>query len=186
MRQTAVAIARDLLHYRRTLSRLFEMKSFGPRICSRYFERLLLSSSRIYLDFLIVRPFASEVNDSQVEREFSSKKRIAIETSVRDKFERRIPRLPWSKFDVEDEFVETTRLRNADDYRHQLSLHLPEIFVETFRTQALCRQAGKTGRFSVPLIVSLEHAAYHSSHVRFALERLSVEDRWGSAGAQLK
>lgn len=174
----------DLAGYRATVNRAFSRKLSRPRDCRRYFLEILLSTSQLYLDYVLVL-----ANLTKLERISSAQFRakpvdadIKRETLLRERFRQRIESLScWSLFEPENAFSKLTGLRTLKDYFDSLSLHLPEIYEETFRAERYAKMFRKRQDTSAltGLLVALQHIGrHHISYVRFALEWTTDECSW--------
>lgn len=88
----------------------------------------------------------------------------------------------WSRcFKPENSFSELTGLRSRQDYIDKLTLHLPEIYEESFRVEACTKDflARREGSTLAQLAVGLQHRGRnHISFVLQALEWVADEDSW--------
>jgi hypothetical protein len=179
----------DLHTCQTRVERVLSRKFSRPRDCSNYCFDVLVSTSRLYLDSLIV---GRELRDSattgdepinppvQPKRRRSS---VDVELTFRKKFSRKVESLAcWKAFQPINTFVDENQLRTQADYLFNLTLHLPEIYGEVVDLAGIVRGRLKTGRLSDAerwrLITGLEHAAHHASYCRHAVEVLSNELSW--------
>jgi hypothetical protein len=192
-------LASDARSYRSAVNRVFSRKLTAPRSCAHYFFEVLVRTSRLYGDYLLLRelertvstkPSAGKRAGPQHRLDKKSKgpdKILVKEFRVRTKLEERLKSLScWSASDPFNAFAAENNLRTKADYVANLALHLPEIYAETIRVETYISQAQAAGGFTdwslADLLVGLEHAAHHASYCRHALEVLSNEGSWRSQG----
>jgi hypothetical protein len=186
----------DARTYRSTVNRLFSRRLTAPKFCAHYFLELLVRTSRLYGDYLLLReleravstkPGANQRVGAAQRPDKKSKirdKTLDKEFKLRAKLEERLKSLScWSAFDPSSNaFSAENNLRTKADYVANLALHLPEIYAEAMRVETYISQAQAAGGFTdwslADLLVGLEHAAHHASYCRHALEVLSQEHSW--------
>ena len=105
------------------------------------------------------------------------------EKTLREKLHKELESSPcWSRhFKPENSFSELTGLRSRRDYTDKLTLHLPEIYEESFRVEACTKDflASHDGSALAQLVVGLQHLGRnHISFVLQALEWAADEDSW--------
>ncbi len=176
----------DIRSYRSTVNRVFSRKLTRPRHCARYFWEVLVDTSRLYGDYLILREMEATISTKPTSKKHD---RVPLpndeEATIRERLKERLESLPcWSGFQPRNDFVAENQLRTQADYIAGLLLHLPEIYSETTKLERCAQQALERGGFSdsclAELLVGLEHAAHHASYCRHVLEILSYEDTWRS------
>jgi hypothetical protein len=179
----------DLRQYQMQINRLFTQKLTRPRDCSRCFFDILVSASRLYLDYLLLRELEAHIyaEDPRPKRRpivpysYSPRAGTAKEESMRAKFRSRVESLKcWGRFQPESEFADDNHLRSLEDYINTLELHLPEIYGETFNMELSLKRFVEEKDFAAvaDLIVGLAHIAHHVSYCHYALEILSEDRRW--------
>src|ERR1700734_1781616 len=170
----------DARTYRSAVNRVFSRKLTAPRFCAHYFFELLVRTSRLYGDYLVLRELEHTVSTKPsaskraapprlLDKKSKGPDKILVkEFKIRAKLEQRLKSLScWSAFDPSSNaFIAENNLHTKADYMANLVLHLPEIFGETFRTETCVSQALAAGGFTdwslAELIVGLEHAAHHA------------------------
>jgi len=170
-----------LVAYRVVMERIFSEPLSGPDECREYFFELLISASTLYLDYLLVLRELSKVHARRRTASDFIKPDIQREASLRRRFTERIQSLPsWKGFQPEMAFSEYTGLRNLTDYLHSFTVHLPEIYEETFSAEQYAkRMLEGSGESGSRLTVSLEHLARnHISFVIQALQWAAAEVSW--------
>ncbi len=172
----------DVRGYQSTVNRVFSRKLTMPRHCARYFFEVLVGTSHLYGDYLLLRDLEPTIpTKPTADKRTGTRSRTDDESRVREKLQERFESLScWSGFHPRNEFVAENQLRAQADYIANLVLHLPEIYSEATTLENCVRQAlderGFTDSCLAELLVGLEHAAHHASYCRHALEVLSYED----------
>jgi hypothetical protein len=124
----------DLHTCKTRVERVLSRKFSRPRDCSNYCFDVLVSTSRLYLDSLIV---GRELRDSSthgnepINPPAQSKRRRCsdAELTFRKKFSRKVESLAcWKAFQPINTFVDENQLRTQADCLSNLTLHLPEIY----------------------------------------------------------
>lgn len=174
---------RDFRAYRSTVTRVFSRKLSVPRHCARYFFDVLVSTSQLYVDYLLSCELESTITTERTTHKRSRTQLPTRESRIREKMTERLGSLAcWSVFHPRNEFAAENKLQTQTDYVARLVLHLPEIYSETTKLENCLRQALKEGGFTdyclAELVVGLEHVGHHASYCRHALEILSQEDSW--------
>jgi hypothetical protein len=108
--------------------------------------------------------------DSKREIEFRAKLKIRLESPA-----------IWAWFEPDNPFSEMSGLRTLQDYKSSLTLHLPEIYGETFRVESCAKDFMKSASSSTltELGVGLNHLARnHIGFVLHALEGVTDESSW--------
>ncbi len=180
----------DVRGYRFAVNRVFSRKLTVPRHCARYFFEVLVGTSHLYGDYLLLRDLEPTIpTKPTADKRSGTQSRTDDESRIREKLKERFESLScWSGFHPRNEFVVENQLRTQADYIANLVLHLPEIYSETTTLENSVRQVLDEGGFTdsclAELFVGLEHAAHHASYCRHALEVLSYEDSWRSRRSQ--
>lgn len=182
----------DLADYREAVDDIFSSSLTEPAECQQRFREILICASRLYLDYQVVM---KSLPDLEV---FSSSATAPIfrvdtlrEKALRGKLRQKLETSScWShRFNPENPFSELTGLRSRRDYTDRLSLHLPEIYEETFRVEACTKEflASHDGSALAQLVVGLQHLGRnHISFVLQALEWAADEDSWEESLASSK
>lgn len=175
----------DMCSYRLHFRRIFSRKLVLPRHCAQYFFGFLISTSRLYGDYLLLRQLEPNIpTEPSPENQCRTDVfRSDEEATIRKRLQVKVQSLPcWSRFNPTNAFAAENQLRTRADYAESVVLHLPEIYGETTKVRALMRKAPYSTVFSdsyvSELLVRLEHIAHHASYGRHALEELSREDNW--------
>lgn len=174
----------DLMGYRQALDQLFSSKLTTPKGWQECFSEILICVVRLYLDYLLVM---KNVPGMEV---VSSKDNSALiqcdllrEKALREKLQQMLESSTcWvHHFEPDNPFSELTGLRSRRDYTDRLTLHLPEIYEESFRVEACTKvfKASHDGSALAQLVVGLQHLGRnHVSFVLQALESVADEDSW--------
>lgn len=165
------------------MERVFSRKLLRPRDCRKYFFQMLLSVSRLYLDYLVMRnEFPRLEKASSVAKAIANRASPLREAALRKRFRRRLESLPcWSFFEPSNAFSESTGLKTRQHYLDSFASHLPEIYEETLHVESCARAFLRTssGAELAALMVGLEHLGRnHISFVHFALEWAADEGSW--------
>jgi hypothetical protein len=182
-------LAVDLNEYNRALQRMFSRKLTRKHDCARYFGRLLVATSKLYLDDLLMLDLGSQRWEKRIKRKPQRPAHNyhelghAPEFRMHQRFSERLAGLPcWPEFDPLNGFEDENLLRTPKDYRDNLSIHLPEIYGEALKLLAAIERLRSSrswlDREVVDLVVGLHHLAHHASYCRHALEVLSNELSW--------
>ena len=174
----------DLVGYREAVDRIFSVTSTTPADWRQRFFEILICTSQLYLDYLLV------VRDLPALEAISSKSgsssHVRVDTirekNLRGKLTQELESSPcWSHFKPDNPFSEFTGLRNLHDYIGKFTLHLPEIYEETFRVEICSKDflASHDSSVLAQLTVGLQHLGRnHISFVLQALEWAADEDSW--------
>jgi len=171
----------DLTAYRSAVDRIFSARLSKPRNCRDYFFKLLVSVSRLYLDYLLLVRELEKIHARKGTNLGLIHADTRREGLLRKRFGERLRALPcWKGFQAETAFSEITGLRTLTDYLNSFRLHLPEIYEETLRAEEYAKRLLKVpGDSGVDLMVSLEHLARnHVSFVVQALQWAADESTW--------
>jgi|SRR5579872_6078009 len=181
VRANLETLSADLRAYRKAMDRVFSKPPSKPRDCRKYFFELLVSVSRLYLDYLLLVTELSKVHARKGTTSNLIRTDVAREGLLRRRFKKRLKSLRcWTHFRPENSFSEVTALRTLTDYMDSFALHLPEIYEETLQAeqyaQRILTDSGDSGAY---LTVSLEHLGRnHISFVLQALQWVSDEISW--------
>ena len=177
-------LQRDLVSYREAVENVFSSALAKPTEWQQCFREILICASQLYLDYLLVMKnlpameAVSSKDDSDRVRVDTVREKI-----LREKLQQRLESSTcWSHhFKPENSFSELTGLRSLRDYADKLTLHLPEIYEESFRVEACTKDflASHDGSALAQLVVGLQHLG--RNHISFALQALewaADEDSW--------
>ena len=174
----------DLVSYREAVDNVFSSALATPADWQQCSSEILICASRLYLDYLLVMKNlpAMEVVSSKGDGGLVRVDALR-EKALRDNLRQRLESSTcWShNFKPENSFSELTGLRSRRDYTDKLTLHLPEIYEESFRVEACTKDflARHDGSALAQLVVGLQHLGRnHISFVLQALEWLADEDSW--------
>jgi|GEM_PF-5387414 len=174
----------DLGSYRKAVDEIFSSAlttSKGWQVC---FSGILICTARLYLDYLLVMKGMHEL-ESLVSR--SGDGREAQTGSVREmklraELKRRLESSNgWPGFIPQNSFSNLTGFRTLRDYADSFTLHLPEIYEETFRVEACTKSflADHNGAALAQLSIGLQHLGKnHASFVLQPLEWAADEGSW--------
>lgn len=171
-------------NYRRAVDRLLELTSNEPAAWRALLFEILCCASQLYLDYLHVRKLdidreVSETKDPGGEFPGSN---IAREKAIREAVRQRLSLSPiQAHFDPRSRMNVLRGLASIDDYFNNLTLHVPEVYEESIRLQAIAERFSQcqSGSALARMIVSAEHLARnHVSFLQSALDQLSDEDSW--------
>jgi hypothetical protein len=184
MRTRFDQLALDAAGYRAAMERIFSRKLSKPRHCRQYFFEVLVNSSRLYLDYLLITkdlPELEKLSKTDAKRPLNPHN-TSRETLLRRRFRERLKSLPcWSYFLPENPFSKYTGLWKLEDYINSFALHLPEIHEETLWVEGYASGFLKNRLASTlaDLMVGLQHlGCNHVSFVHFALEWAAEESSW--------
>jgi len=184
MNNQLVKLEADLIGYRRAVDQIFSPALITSKSWQECLSEILIQTAQLYLDYLVVtkglselEPFASGSDDSgsvatdparEMRRRTELKRRLDSSTS-------------WPGFRPHNSFSNLTGFRTRQDYIESFTLHLPEIYEETFRVEAYI-ESFLTDRNSAALVrlsIGLRHLGQnHASFVLQPLEWAADEDSW--------
>ncbi len=177
----------DLVHYREAVDQIFSPTLTTPSDWQQSLLEISIYSSRLYLDYLLVRKTFPELDgvSSAVDGIGHVPADALREKRLREKLKHKLESSPsWSHFRPENPFSELTGLRTVRDYTDRFTLHLPEIYEETFRAE-ICTREFLTNQSAAALArlgVALQHLGRnHIGFVLQALEWAADEGSWGEA-----
>lgn len=174
----------DLVSYREAVDKVFSSALAKPTDWHECFREILICASQLYLDYLLVMknlPAMEAVSSA------GDGGRVRVDTlrekTLREKLQQKLESSTcWvHHFKPENSFSELTGLRSRRDYANKLTLHLPEIYEESFRVEACAKDfsASHDGSALAQLVVGLQHLGRnHISFVLQALEWVADEDSW--------
>jgi hypothetical protein len=174
----------DLVRYREAVDHVFTATLVEPRDCQKWLLEILVCASQLYVDYLLVVKHMPEL-------ETVASKRGALdvvqsnslrERSIRERLRQELETSPcWGTFRPENPFSELTGLRSLQDYMDKFTLHLPEIYEETFRVEVCVKSflANHNSAALAQTLVGLQHLGRnHISFVLQALEWAADEGSW--------
>lgn len=173
-----------MVGYREAVDRVVPAASTNPADWRRHFFEILICASQLYLGYLLV------VRDLTALETVSSKSgssgHVRVDTvrekNLREKLKQELESSPcWGYFKPDNPLSEFTGLRNLQDYLDRFTLHLPEIYEETFRLESCTKEflASHDRAALAQFTVGLQHLGRnHISFVLQALEWAADEDSW--------
>ena len=174
----------DLIDYRRAVDNIFSSALTEPADWQQRLSEILICASQLYLDYLLAMKNLPAM-EAVSSKGGSGLVRVNTlqEKALRSKLQQTLESSPcWSqRFKPENPFSESTGLRSRRDYTDRLTLHLPEIYEETFRVEACAKKflARHDASALVQLVVGLQHLGRnHISFVLQALEWAADEGSW--------
>lgn len=174
----------DLGGYREAVDQIFSPALTTSKKWQACFSEILICTARLYLDYLLVMKGVDEL-ESFVSR--SGDGGEAPTDSVREmKLRADLKRTlessnGWPGFIPQNSFSNLTGFRTLRDYADSFTLHLPEIYEETFRVEACTKSflANHNGTALAQLSVGLQHLGKnHASFVLQPLEWAADEGSW--------
>ncbi len=168
--------------YRAIVDRIFSTSLSGPHECRQYFFDLLLIVSRLYLASILLVDELSNVKgvkDRSTSPLPSTNVARFIESARH--FRERLESLAcWKYFRPMRGVPEAAGLVTVKDYQDSFTLHLPEIYEETFQIDQYVEKLLRliTDSAIAGVIVTVEHVCYH--HVSFVLPALQWASREAS------
>jgi hypothetical protein len=176
----------NLSRYRKTVDQIFSPDLSNPTDWQRYFFDVLLCTSQLYLDYLLLQKAESQLG--AISRK--TKHRTRGTDTKRESLLRRLYRerlessTHWTHFIPENPFSDSTGLRTNEDYINEFALHLPEIYEETFRVEGLARDflTDHSTNLLAQMLVGMEHLArHHVSFVQQALQWAADDISWNTS-----
>ena len=179
----------DLVSYRAAVDKVFSLAIAKPADWQQGLREILICASQLYLDYLLViknlpaMEAISSNDDSGLIRADTLREKI-----LREKLQQTLESSTcWNHdFKPENSFSELTGLWSRRDYTDKLTLHLPEIYEESFRVEACTKDflASHDGSALAQLVVGLQHLGRnHIGFVLQALEWAADEDSWVESSA---
>ncbi len=178
-----------LVQYRQAVDQILSSDLTSPQSWRVCFSEILICTSRLYLDYLLVTKGLPELESLAFKRSNTglTSTDSGREFELRLKLGKKLDSLAgWPGFVAQNSFSKLTALRTVQDYIDSFSLHLPEIYEETFRVEA-CTKSFLTNQDSSALAhvsVGLQHLGRnHASFVLQALEWAADEGSWDETPA---
>ena len=174
----------DSVSYREAVDNIFSLAIAKPMDWQQCFREILICATQLYLDYLLVikniptMEAVSSKDDSCLIRADTLR-----EKALREKLQQKLESSTcWNHdFKPVNSFSELTGLRSRQDYTEKLTLHLPEIYEESFRVEACAKDflASHDGSALAQLVVGMQHLGRnHIGFVLQALEWAADEDSW--------
>jgi hypothetical protein len=174
----------DLVSYREAVDQIVSSTLTTPRDWQQRLLEVLVCASQLYLDYLLVVRNLSALEAVASKGGGSDRVRADVlrERNLREKLKHELESSPsWNHFRPENPFSELTGLRSLQDYTDRFTLHLPEIYEETFGVE-FCVKSFLANHNSAALaqtFIGLQHLGRnHISFVLQALEWASDEGSW--------
>ena len=177
----------DLAAYRAAVDQLVSSALMTPRGWQQLFLEISICASQLYLDYLLVAKALPEIDSVSLAVKGIDHVPVDAlrEKRLREKLKHELESSPsWNHFKAENPFSELTGLRSLQDYTEKFTLHLPEIYEETFRAEVYTKAFLRTHSASTlsQLAVALQHLSRnHIGFVLQALEWASDEGSWEEA-----
>lgn len=175
----------DLVSYREAVDKVFSSALAKPTDWQQCFREILICASQLYLDYLLVMKTLPAMEAAVASKGSGGRVRVDTfrEKTLREKLQQRLESSTcWNHhFKPENSFSELTGLRSRRDYTDKLTLHLPEIYEESFRVETFTKDfmASHDGSALAQLVVGLQHLGRnHISFVLQPLEWVADEDSW--------
>jgi hypothetical protein len=193
IRKSIQKLQLDLLSYREAVDKIFSSALTKPQSWQRCFRDILICASQLYLDYLLFIKRLPTMEAISSRRASCALRRLNThrQKSLREKLHHKLESsVCWSRdFKPENAFSDLTGLRNLRDYTDRLTIHLPEIYMETFRVEACAKDflATRDASALAQLVVGLQHLGQH--HISFVLQTLewaSDEGSWDEHSAASK
>lgn len=176
-----------LVSYREAVDQIVSSTLTIPRDWQQNLLEVLVCVSQLYLDYLLVlrgMPALEAVASKQGSSDRLRPDRLR-ENNLREKLRHELEGSPsWKGFRPENPFSELTGLWSLQDYTDRFTLHLPEIYEETFRVEVWTRDflTNHGASALAQLVIGLQHLGRnHISFVLQALEWASNESSWEEA-----
>ena len=165
----------DLVSYREAVDQIFSSTPTKPTDWQQRFFEILICASQLYLDYLLVVRDLPALETASSKG--SSSRRFRVDTlrekNFREKLRQVLESSPcWIHFKPDNPFSEFTGLRNLQDYIARFTLHLPEVYEETFRVEVCTNDflASRDSSALAQLVVGLQHLG--RNHIAFVLQPL--------------
>lgn len=174
MNEVLGKLTSQLLEYRRSLDEIYSSPLSSRSAFRRYLSNLLICLAEIYASSLAA---ASKLSQAEIPRDqvkgFLVRSNVGREQTLRTEFRNRLVSVrAWRHFAPEPELSVRADLHALQDYLNEFTLHLPEIYEESFRLEEYAKvllnrptQYAATG-----MLTSLEHISHH--HIIFVLPAL--------------
>lgn len=174
----------DLGGYREAVDQIFSPALTTSKGWQACISEILIWTAQLYLDYLLIMKNLPAI-EAVLSKGDGGRVRVDTlrEKTLREKLQQRLESSTcWSRhFKPENSFSELTGLRSRRDYTDRLTLHLPEIYEESFRVEACTKNflTSHDGSALAQLVVGLQHLGRnHISFVLQALEWVADEDSW--------
>jgi hypothetical protein len=176
----------DLVGYRKAVDQIFSPALTTPKDWRECFLGILICTSQLYVDYLLVMknlPVMGGMSKSGSSDQLRAD--MARERDLRKRLKDELESSPcWSHFLPENPFAGLTGLHTRQDYVDRFTLHLPEIYEETFRVEAYTKNF--MGNHSAAALARISVALQHlgRNHIIFVLQPLefaSDEDSWNES-----
>ena len=174
----------DLVSYREAVDQILSLGLITPRHWQQCFLDILICTSQLYLDYLLVTKSLPDLEAAASESEDSDlvSTDVTREMRLRAELKHKLTSSsPWLGFTPENPFSNLTGLSKLQDYVNSLTLHLPEIYEETIRVEACVKSflASHDSSALAQLSIGLQHLGRnHASFVIQTLEWIANEDSW--------
>jgi hypothetical protein len=174
----------DLVNYREAVDQIVSSTLTTPTDWQHRLLEVLVCASQLYLDYvLVVRNLpALEAITSKGSGSARVRADMLREKDLRENLRHELESSPsWKHFRPENPFSEITGLRSLQDYTDRFTLHLPEIYEETFQAEVWTKDflANRSASALAQLVVALQHLGRnHIGFVLQALEWASDEGSW--------
>jgi hypothetical protein len=184
MKTPLTKLKSNLAAYRKTVDTIFSEPPSNSDDLREYFREVLIAVSRLYLDYLFLTKKSStfETVSSRMSRRGLPKTDIHREQAFRQRFRDRLETCTlWVDFIPENPFSEDTGLHTLQDYINRFTLHLPEIYEETFRVEECTKRFLVTPEdvLLTEMLLGMEHMGRnHINFVQQALEWVTAEISW--------
>jgi hypothetical protein len=165
----------DLSGFREAVDRIFSPTLITPESWQACFQEILISASKLYLDYLLVMKNLSAMEIASSKSSSTGHLRVDTlrERNLRERLKHELQSShSWNHFRPQNPFSGLTGLHTTQDYTDRLTLHLPEIYEETFRVEAYTKTflANHDGPTLARLAVGLQHLG--RNHIAFVLQPL--------------
>lgn len=169
-------IQADIIAYREAVDRIFFPALTSTEGWQQRLWEILICASQLYLDYLLVMKDLPELD--AISSRGGSRNRVDAdalrEQQLREKLRHELESsLCWSQhFKPDNPLAEAIGVRTPRDYIESLTLHLPEIYEETFRVEACAKDflAHRGDSALAQLVVGLQHLG--RNHISFVLQTL--------------
>jgi hypothetical protein len=174
----------DLAAYRGAVDQVVSSALTAPSDFQQCFLEISICASQLYLDYLLVTKTFQELDAvSSAVGDMNHVRADALrEKRLREKLKHKLESSPsWNHFRAENPFSEITGLRSVQDYTERFTLHLPEIYEETFRAEIYIKEflANHSASALSQMFVALQHLGRnHISFVLQALEWAADDGSW--------
>ena len=174
----------DLVAYRRAVDHVISSAATPPGHWQQCFVEISICTSQLYLDYLLVTKASPHHDSLSVSVDEVGLVSIDVfrEKHLREELKNKIESSSsWKHFKADNALSTLAGLRNIQDYVDRFTLHLPEIYEETFRAEIYANTLLRTQSVYAlsRLLVALQHLGRnHIGFVLQALEWASDEGSW--------